>query len=41
MKASFRDFTEKYQCKGFIVFSVDDKIYNEDVIDKIREEITR
>lgn len=41
MKASFADFTEKYHGKFFLVFSVDDKIYNEDVIDKIREEITR
>jgi len=41
MKASFEDFAKKYRGKVFIVFSVDDKIKNEDVIQQIAEEIKR
>ncbi len=32
MKASFRDFEEKYGGKVFIIFSVDDEIKNKDVL---------
>ena len=39
MKASFEEFTKKYGGKVFIVFSIDDKITNEDVIDQITTEI--
>jgi hypothetical protein len=39
MKASFADFTAKYGGQVFIVFSVDDKIKNEDVIEEIANEI--
>ena len=41
MKASFTDFTEKYGGQVFIVFSIDDKIKNEEVIEKISNEIKR
>jgi hypothetical protein len=41
MKASFDDFTEKFGGKVFIVFSIDDKIKNEEVIEEIAEEIKR
>lgn len=41
MKASFDDFTNEFGGKVFVVFSVDDKISNEDVIGLIREEIER
>lgn len=41
MKASFEDFTRKYSGKVFVVFSVDDKIYNEDIIEQISIEIKR
>ncbi|MDX2130263.1 MAG: MjaI family restriction endonuclease [Chloroherpetonaceae bacterium] len=41
MKASFEDFTKKYGGKVFIVFSVDDKIANNEVIDQIAREIDR
>lgn len=41
MKNSFEDFTEKYGGKVFIVYSVDDQIKNEDVIQQITEEIKR
>lgn len=41
MKNSFDSFTEEYGGKVFIVFSVEDKIYNEDVIDQIEAEIQR
>jgi hypothetical protein len=41
MKASFEDFTKKYRGKVFIVYSVDDKIKNEDVIQQITDEIER
>jgi MjaI restriction endonuclease len=41
MKASFADFTDKYSGKVFIVFSIDDKIKNEEVIEQIANEIKR
>lgn len=41
MKASFENFTEKFGGKVFVVFSVDDKINNEEVIDQIAKEIKR
>jgi len=41
MKASFDEFTGKYVGKVFIVFSVDDKIANEEVIEQISDEIKR
>jgi len=41
MKASFIEFTKKYGGKVFIVFSVDDKIQNDEVIEQIANEITR
>jgi hypothetical protein len=41
MKASFDDFTKKLGGKVFIVFSIDDKIKNEEVIEEIAEEIKR
>ncbi len=41
MRASFEDFTEKFGGKVFIVFSIDDKIKNEEVIDDIAAEIQR
>lgn len=41
MKASFRDFEEKYGGKVFIIFSVDDEIKNQDVLKEIEAEIDR
>ncbi len=41
MRASFDDFTKKYGGKVFIVFSIDDKLKNEDVIGQIADEIKR
>ena len=41
MKASFEDFTKKFSGKVFIVFSVDDKIKNEEVVEQIEAEIKR
>lgn len=41
MKSSFSAFTEKYGGEVFIVFSVDDKIANDEVIAKIAIEIDR
>ena len=41
MSASFDDFTKKYGGKVFIVFSVDDRIANTDVIALIAAEIQR
>jgi hypothetical protein len=41
MKASFADFEEKFGGKVFIVFSFKGEIANEDVIESIRNEITR
>jgi MjaI restriction endonuclease len=41
MKASFTDFTKKYGGQVFVVFSIDDKIKNEEVIEQIGIEINR
>jgi len=41
MKASFRDFEEKYGGKVFIIFSVDDEIKNNDILKEIEAEIKR
>ncbi|MBS1775207.1 MAG: MjaI family restriction endonuclease [Bacteroidetes bacterium] len=41
MKASFDDFTKKFGGQVFVVFSIDDKIKNEEVIDEIAKEIKR
>lgn len=41
MRASFDDFTKKFGGKAFIVFSIDDKIKNEEVIEQIAMEIIR
>jgi hypothetical protein len=41
MKASFEDFTNKFGGSVFVVFSVDDKIKNDEVIAQIEEEIKR
>ncbi len=41
MKASFADFTAKFGGHVFIVFSIDDKIKNGEVVGQIAEEIKR
>lgn len=41
MKASFDDFTKKFGGQVFVVFSIDDKIKNKEVIDQIANEIKR
>ncbi|MFH1541265.1 MAG: MjaI family restriction endonuclease [Elusimicrobiota bacterium] len=41
MRASFDDFTKKFSGQVFIVFSIDDKIKNEEVIGQIASEIKR
>ncbi len=41
MRASFDNFTKKFGGHVFIVFSIDDKIKNEDVIGQIASEIKR
>ena len=41
MKASFSDFTKKFGGQVFVVFSIDDKIKNEEVIGQIVAEIKR
>jgi hypothetical protein len=41
MKASFDDFTKKFGGQVFIVFSVDDKIKNEEVVEQIAKEVER
>jgi hypothetical protein len=41
MKASFDSFTREYGGNVFIVFSIDDKITNKEVIDQIAAEIKR
>jgi hypothetical protein len=41
MKASFDDFTKKFGGQVFVVFSIDDKIKNEEVIEQIAQEIKR
>jgi hypothetical protein len=41
MKASFDDFTKKFGGQVFVVFSIDDKIKNVEVVRQIAEEIKR
>lgn len=41
MKASFADFTKKFGGQVFVVFSIDDKIKDEEVIRQIASEIKR
>ena len=41
MKASFDDFEKKYKKKVFIVYSIDDKIKNDEIIIEIEKEIKR
>jgi len=41
MEQSFRDFEEQFGGKVFIVFSVEDKIKNKEVIAQIKQEIER
>jgi len=41
MKASFIDFTNKFGGQVFVVFSIDDKIKNEEVVSQIATEIER
>ena len=41
MKASFSDFTKQYGGQVFVVFSIDDKIKNREVIGQIEAEIKR
>jgi hypothetical protein len=41
MKASFDDFEKKYGGKVFIVYSIDDKIKNDEIIIEIEKEIKR
>jgi hypothetical protein len=41
MKASFIDFTNKFGGQVFVVFSIDDKIKNEEVVHQIATEIDR
>lgn len=41
MKASFTEFERKFGSKVFIIFSIDDKIKNEDVLQEIEAEISR
>jgi hypothetical protein len=41
MKSSFDDFREKFGGQVFVVFSIDDKIKNEEVVELIAKEIRR
>ncbi|MHB1663863.1 MAG: MjaI family restriction endonuclease [bacterium] len=41
MKASFEEFKQKFGGKVFIIFSIDDKIKNEEVLKEIEAEIAR
>ena len=41
MRASFDDFTKRFGGHVFVVFSIDDKIENEEVVGQIFEEIKR
>lgn len=41
MKASFDDFTKKFGGQVFVVFSIDDKIKNEEIVGQIAQEINR
>jgi hypothetical protein len=41
MKGSFDEFSKKYGGKVFIIYSIDDRITNEEVISEIGIEIKR
>ncbi|MCL5673089.1 MAG: MjaI family restriction endonuclease [Deltaproteobacteria bacterium] len=41
MKASFEEFERKFGGKVFIIFSIDDKIENKDILSAIEDEISR
>ena len=41
MKASFREFEQKYGGKVFIIFSINDEIKNIEVLEEIKKEIAR
>jgi hypothetical protein len=41
MEQSFRDFERQFGGKVFIVFSVEDKIKNKEVVAEIKQEIER
>jgi hypothetical protein len=41
MKKSFDDFTEMFSGKVFVIFSIDDKIKNQEVLEEIKAEIMR
>lgn len=41
MKASFREFEQKYGGKVFIIFSIDDEIKNIEVIEEMKKEVAR
>ncbi len=41
MEQSFRDFENQFSGKVFVVFSVEDRIYNVDIIEQIKTEISR
>jgi len=41
MKASFDDFTKKFGGKVFVIFSIDEKIKNKEVMEEIAAEIKR
>lgn len=41
MQGSFRDFQHKYGGQVFIIYSIDEKIMNKDVYDKIATEVER
>ena len=41
MEQSFRDFEEKFSGKVFIVYSIKDRIVNNDIYEKIEKEIKR
>lgn len=41
MRVSFKNFTKKFSGKVFVVFSIDDKIENEEVIGQITSEVKR
>lgn len=41
MQSRFRNFQDKFSGQVFIIYSVDEKIMNKDVYDKIKTEIDR
>lgn len=41
MKASFREFSERFKGKVFIIYSISEKIQNLEVIEEIKNEIQR